>query len=168
VKRHFHSLNRSKARLAAFAATVALGVLIAGAVTVVSRQNERAAKVHNQKSNASFQSAVSVRAISQDRTVAQTTPIQELTPEEARVLTEAVRPMVNKSTEGLIETKDADEGVTVDLRDRFQNVTVARRNADGSISYSCVDTPESASAFFQPGRTSSQFNGSTRPTPVRH
>jgi hypothetical protein len=36
----------------------------------------------------------------------------------------------------------------MDLEDRFQNVTVARVNKDGSVSQSCVDNPQAAGAFF--------------------
>jgi hypothetical protein len=36
----------------------------------------------------------------------------------------------------------------MDLQGRFQHVTVARINEDGSVSQSCVDNPQSAAAFF--------------------
>ncbi|HKO45141.1 MAG TPA: hypothetical protein VJU84_17825 [Pyrinomonadaceae bacterium] len=161
MNRHLHSMKRSKARLVAFIAV--LSVLVGGAVTVVSRQSDRAGKSGEALTNP----ALSVRATVQDKSIPQTTPIQEITPEEAQRLTEAVRPMVSKSTEGLVESIDADGGVAIDVKDRFQNVTVARRNADGSISYSCVDTPESASAFFQPSRSPKQAGAGTRTAPVR-
>ena len=161
MNRQLHSMKRSKARLVAFIAV--LSILIGGAVTVVSRQSDRAGKSREALTN----STLSARATVQDKSVPQTTPIQEITPEEAQKLTEAVRPMVSKSTDGLVESIDADGGVAIDVKDRFQNVTVARRNADGSISYSCVDTPESASAFFQPSRSSKQAGAGTRTTPVR-
>jgi hypothetical protein len=143
-------------------------VLVAGAVTVVSRQMDHAAKSRDQQPAAFRNSTVSAGPTYQDKSVPQTPSIQELTPEEARILTEAVTPMVNKSTDGLVESPNADGGVAVDVKDRFQNVTIARRNADGSISYTCVDTPESASAFFQPARNPKQSPAGTRATPVRH
>ena len=165
-KRYLHSTNRSRARLVGLFA--ALAVVIAGAITVVSRQTDRAASVRNSQPETVADSTAPIRATSQDKSVAQTTPIQEITAEEARILTEAVKPMVNKSTEGLVESIGADGGVAVDVKDRFQNVTIARRNADGSISYTCIDTPESASAFFQPERNPQQPGVGTRATPVRH
>ena len=165
MKRHLQSTNRSKTRVVGLIA--ALAVVIAGAVTVVSRQADRAATLRNQQPEAVANSTVSVRATSQDRSVAQPA-IQEITADEARILTEAVTPMVSKSTEGLVETIDAGGGVAVDVKDRFQNVTIARRNADGSISYTCIDTAESASAFFQPERNPRQPGVGTRATPVRH
>ena len=42
----------------------------------------------------------------------------------------------------------ADGSVSINLEDRFQNVTVARVNKDGSLSQSCVDNPKAAGAFF--------------------
>ena len=160
MKRHLQITNRSRARLVGLIA--ALAVLIAGAVTVVSRQADRSAMLRNQQTEA----AVSLRATSQATAVRRTTTIQEITADEARILTEAVKPMVSKSTEGLVESPDANGGVVVDVKDRFQNVTVARRNADGSISYTCIDTPESASAFFQRG--SNQPVSGSRANPARH
>lgn len=165
MNRHLHSLKRSKARLVAIIAV--LGILTGGAVTVVSRQSDEAAKFSERQPEAVTHSTLPARATSQDESVPQTTLIQELTPEEAQKLTDAVKPMVTKSTNGLVESIGADGGVAVDVKDRFQNVTVARRNADGSISYSCVDTPESAAAFFQPSLSQKQLGAGTRATPVR-
>ena len=165
MNRHLHSTMQSKARLVAFIAVLA--ILMGGAATVVSRQSDREAKSRARQPEAVTNSTLVSKATSQDQSVPQTTPIQELTPEEAQKLTDAVRPMVTKSTDGLVESIDADGGVAVDVKDRFQNVTIARRNADGSISYTCVDTAESASAFFQPSRSPKQSGAVTRTTPVR-
>lgn len=165
MKGHLHSMKRSKAHLVAIIAV--LGILIGGAVTVVSHQSDRAVKWRNRQPEAVTNSALSARATSQGNAVTQTAPIQELTPEEAQKLTDAVKPMVTKSTEGLVESINADGGVAVDVKDRFQNVTIARRNADGSISYTCVDTAESASAFFQPSRTPKQAGAGSLATPAR-
>ena len=166
MKIHLHSRKRSKARLVTIIAV--LGILSGGAVTVVSRQSDRAVKSSDRQPEAVTNSTFSARATSQDISVPQTSPSRELTPEEAQKLTDAVKPMVTKSTDGLVESSDADGGVAVDVKDRFQNVTIARRNADGSISYTCVDTPESASAFFQPSLSPKQAGAGTRATAVRH
>ncbi|HWS89784.1 MAG TPA: hypothetical protein VN282_22645 [Pyrinomonadaceae bacterium] len=53
----------------------------------------------------------------------------------------------NKATAGLVEEKHADGTVSVDLQGRFQNVVLAKKNDDGSVSAACVDTPEAATAF---------------------
>jgi len=49
---------------------------------------------------------------------------------------------------GPVEVHHADGSVSVNLEDRFQNVTVARVNKDGSVSQACVDNPQAAGAFF--------------------
>ncbi|MBV8859715.1 MAG: hypothetical protein JOZ02_22470 [Acidobacteria bacterium] len=68
-----------------------------------------------------------------------------LTQAEAQQLAEQLEG--NKATDGLVQEKQEDGTVSVDLQGRFQNVTMARRNDDGTVSASCVDTPEAASAF---------------------
>jgi hypothetical protein len=78
----------------------------------------------------------------------QTGQIRPLTPEEARHLAEGLKTMLNKSTEGLAQEQHPDGTVSMNLQDRFQNVTVARINTDGSVEHSCVDNPEAAASFF--------------------
>jgi hypothetical protein len=55
----------------------------------------------------------------------------------------------NKSTEGLVEVQHADGTVEVDLQGHFQNVMVAKKNDDGTVSNACVDTPEAARSFLK-------------------
>ncbi|MBV9927080.1 MAG: hypothetical protein JOZ96_18825 [Acidobacteria bacterium] len=55
----------------------------------------------------------------------------------------------NKATEGLVQQKHGDGTVEVDLQGRFQNVTMAKRNDDGTVSAACVDTPEAAGDFLR-------------------
>jgi hypothetical protein len=68
-----------------------------------------------------------------------------LTQAESRQLAEQLEG--NKTTDGLVQEKREDGTVAVDLQGRFQNVTMAKRNDDGSVSAACVDTPEAAGAF---------------------
>jgi len=70
-----------------------------------------------------------------------------LTQEQSRQIADALEG--NKSTEGLVETRHADGTIEVDLRGRFQSVIVAKRNDDGSVTNSCVDTPEAAKSFLK-------------------
>jgi hypothetical protein len=72
-----------------------------------------------------------------------------LTPEEARILSEGMKELVNQSTEGLVEVRYADGTASVNLQGHFQNAAVAKLNADGTISQSCVDNADSAAAFFE-------------------
>ena len=139
-------------RLTLTTVLVATAILAIAAVTVVSRQKakvtgaseaERSLRVAN-KSN-----FIKVKVAGQDVEVdSQTGRMRELTDEEARKLAAGLNQMVNKSTEGLNEVQHADGSVSIDLQDRFQNVTVARVNDDGSVSQSCVDNPDAAGAFF--------------------
>ena len=62
-------------------------------------------------------------------------------------MAEGLKELVNQNTEGLKEVHHADGSVSMDLQGRFQNVTLAKRSADGGITQSCVDNPESAAAF---------------------
>ena len=74
--------------------------------------------------------------------------LRSIQADEAQKLAAGMKELVNQSTEGLAEVHHADGSVSVDLDGRFQNVTVARVNPDGTISQSCVDNPRSAGAFF--------------------
>ena len=78
----------------------------------------------------------------------QTGQIKPLTPEEAKRLADGLKVMLNQSTEGLVEVHHADGSVSMDLQGRFQHVMVARTEADGTLTQSCIDTPEAAASFF--------------------
>ncbi|MFL6283038.1 MAG: post-PEP-CTERM-1 domain-containing protein [Pyrinomonadaceae bacterium] len=70
-----------------------------------------------------------------------------LTQEQSQQIADALEG--NKSTDGLVETRHADGTVSVDLEGRFQNVMMAQKNDDGSVSTACVDTPEAARSFLR-------------------
>jgi hypothetical protein len=92
---------------------------------------------------------VKARLASQDAHLdGQTGQTQELSDDEAQKLAGGLKDLVNQSTDGLVEVQHADGSVSVDLEGRFQNVTVAKVNKDGSVSQSCVDNPKAAGAFF--------------------
>lgn len=59
-----------------------------------------------------------------------------LSPEERR--------MLSRSTEGLTSRVLPNGAVALDLQGRFMNLSVARRNADGTISMTCVHDPDQA------------------------
>jgi hypothetical protein len=128
-------------------------VLVAGAVTAASRQVFRPTAGPGAQVGASPTKAksnyVKVRMAGQEIQIdGQTGQIQRLTPEEAQKLAEGLRPMLNKSVEGLDGVNHPDASVSLELQGRFQNVTVARVNKDGTLSQSCVDNPRAAGAFF--------------------
>jgi hypothetical protein len=62
-------------------------------------------------------------------------------------LAEGLGRMINQSTEGLTEVHHSDGSVSINLEDRFQNVSVAKVT-DGKLSQSCLDNPQSAGVFF--------------------
>ena len=71
-----------------------------------------------------------------------------LTPEDAQTLAEGLKPLINDSAEGLTQVQRPDGSVSMDLEGRFQNVTVAKIEADGSVSQSCVNNLDAAADFF--------------------
>jgi hypothetical protein len=122
---------------------VATVLFAIGAITVLSRQADRksrlAAKAEIAKTNLASQDVHLKEQMGQP---------QQLSADEAQKLAGGLKELVNQSTEGLVEVRHADGSVSVNLEDRFQSVTVARVNKDGSIAQSCVDNPKAAGAFF--------------------
>lgn len=134
---------------------VAATVLVIGVVTALSMQSgqtqkakveERKPQVANQSRRNYVTSNAAGQTVVLDRQTGQTRP---LTPEEARRLAEGIKELVNQSTEGLVPVHHADGSVSMDLQGRFQNVMLAKKEADGTISQACVDNLESAAAFFE-------------------
>lgn len=80
-----------------------------------------------------------------------------LTQEQSEQIADALEG--NKSTDGLVETRHADGTVSVDLQGRFQNVMMAKKNDDGSVSTACVDTPEGARSFLRREDAPAATNG---------
>lgn len=146
--RHVQRLTR----LTLTSLLVATAVVAIAAVTVVSSQlasTSGANEMERNKHIAERPDLVTVRVAGQDVQVnSQTGQIKALTPEEAQKLAAGLKQMVNQSTEGLVQVRHSDGSVSMDLEGRFQNVTVARVNKDGTFSQSCVDNPQAAGAFF--------------------
>jgi len=132
----------------------AIALLVIAAITVVSRQSAHdgqpsgTGKVTTATADAANKKFTKVNFASQELPLDAKGQIRPLTPDEAKQLADRLKGMLNKSTEGLVEKQEADGSISVDLQDRFQNVTVARVNADGTITQACVDNPRAAAAFF--------------------
>lgn len=130
-----------------------LVILTIGAVTVLSRQSVKPIKANDQERRSSVadksaKSYVTVNVAGQDVQVdSQTGQIKPLSPQEADRLAQGLKQMIHPSAEGLVEVQHADGSASMDLEERFQNVTVARINEDGSISTSCVNNPRAAGKF---------------------
>ena len=151
----------------------AIAVVAIAAITVASRQPAKSQRsVEAQKAATAAANApgkfVNVKVAGQDVQVnPQTGQIRPLTPEEAQKLAEGLKGMLNKSTEGLAKVSHEDGSESMDLEGRFQNVTVARINEDGTMSTSCVDSPRAAANFLGIDRKLLEEDGkSVRPTPV--
>ena len=127
---------------------LALVVLTIAAISAVSRQLA-AGKENAQPENsaAGMKKFRTVKVAGQDVQVdPQTGKLKPLTPQEAEELAAGLKKMLNKSAEGLTEVQKADGSTTMDFEGRFQHVVVAREREDGTLSMSCVDTPQQAAA----------------------
>jgi hypothetical protein len=126
------------------------GVLLAvAATTVVSRHlaSQRESKSVAEAAHAKYRT---VRVAGQELQVnAQTGQLKPLSPQEAQRLADGLKRLFNRSTDGLVEVHHADGSVSMDLDGRFQNVAVARVEEDGTLTESCIDSPEAAAAFFR-------------------
>jgi hypothetical protein len=132
-----------------------IGIIVAvfalGATAAVSLRTgaARDSNVQLGKNEADSHSHTSFRLAATDIPVnPQTGQIRPLTQEEALKLAEGIRKLVNQSTDGLQSVRHADGTVELDLEGRFQNIAIARRNVDGTLSESCVDNPKAAADFF--------------------
>ena len=147
LRKHNKSVKQSAKRFrrVTVVAAVAIMILAIGAISVLSRQRSEADK----KTQKVAATQVNPKLASQDVHLdGQPEQAQQLTADEAKKLAAGLKDLVNQLTDGLVEVQHADGSVSVNLEDRFQNVTVARVNKDGSVSQSCVDNPKAAGAFF--------------------
>lgn len=149
------SAARRFRRLPLIGITAAAAVLAIGAVTAVSRQpvqvkrslDKEAKGPQADKADPNY---VTVKVAGQQVQVdSQTGKIKPLTPEEAKKLAQGIKGLANQSTDGLTPIYQLDGSVSINLQDRFQNVAIAKKNPDDTVSQSCVDNPQSAAEFFE-------------------
>ena len=170
-------MNRNSTRklgsLRFIAILAAIAVIATAAVTVLSRQRAGADKFSRQNTSLAAPNAknfVTLKVAGQDVKVdGGTGQIKPLTQEEAQAMVAGISKLVNQSTEGLTQVENADGSVSLDLEDRFQNVTIARQNQDGTLSTSCVDNTKAAARFFAVEAPGDSTDENRRPTkaPVR-
>lgn len=79
----------------------------------------------------------------------QTGKLRPPTPEEARQLGTALKKYLNRSSQGLTVKTHPNGTQSVDLQGRFQSVSLAKVNADGSASEKCVTSMQEAEQFLQ-------------------
>ncbi|HEV2884160.1 MAG TPA: hypothetical protein VGW36_04845 [Pyrinomonadaceae bacterium] len=136
-------------RLSITALIVAAAMLAIGAVTVLSRQRAESKNKATQAAAKPEGNFVKVRVAGQDVWVdSQTGRMKPLTEEEKQQLAAGLRGLINQSTEGLTPVRQPDGSLSVEMPGRFENVTVARENTDGTFSEACVDNAQAAGEFF--------------------
>ena len=121
-------------------------LLTVGVVAGLSRQESSARETGGKSAIISTDDTNA--ANSSVQVVPQTGQVKPLTQEEAQKLAVALKALANQSTEGLQQVRHADGTVSMDLQGRFQNVALAKRNGDGTLSQSCIDNPAAGAAFF--------------------
>lgn len=139
MRRHVKKNRSAKSarRLSIKTLLIAVAILTIASVAVASREqwSTKASAEMNQPS---------VSAAQDDLLPASVKPALQDGHEK---LAEGLGQMINQSTEGLTEVHHSDGSVSINLEDRFQNVSVAKVT-DGKLSQSCLDNPQSAGVFF--------------------
>jgi len=94
--------------------------------------------------------------------------LRAVTADEAKVLAEGIARLVDQSSEGLKVTRNPITGATsVDLDDRFQNVSLARVGVDGRPSVRCVSSVQEAKQFLGAPAAPTRPSGSTKASQAR-
>jgi hypothetical protein len=140
VRRHVkkNRCAKSARRLSVKTVLIAVAILTVGSVAVASRQQwstKPSAETDEHR----------VSAVQDDLLPAST--FDTVTQDGHEKLAEGLGQMINQSTEGLTEIHHSDGSVSLNLEDRFQNVSVAKVT-NGRLSQSCLDNPQSAGVFF--------------------
>ena len=136
------------------------GLLLAlGAATVIARYaSPRKEVTASPQAAASDDGFVTVNVGGKKiRVNARTMQQGPLTQEQSQQIADALTN--NKSSAGLVEVKHADGTIEMDLQGRFQNLMLAKKSDDGSVTTACVDNSEAARAFLQNDQTTSPATG---------
>jgi hypothetical protein len=140
VRRHVKKNRSAKSarRLSVKTVLIVVAILTVGSVAVASRQQWSTTPSAETDQH-------SVSEVQDDLlTASESEPVSQDGHEQ---LAEGLGQMINQSTEGLAEVHHSDGSVSINLEDRFQNVSVAKVT-DGKLSQSCLDNPQSAGVFF--------------------
>ncbi len=153
--------NKSAKRISrrSLVGIVALAVLLIGVVTALSMQiiqkqtaaaPEKPLGKISQVAGPAHRNYVTANAYGQPVvTDRQTGQFRPLTQDEAARLAEGLKQVINQTTDGLVSVKHDDGTIAMDLQGHFQNVMLAKREADGSVSDECVDNLQAAADFFE-------------------
>jgi hypothetical protein len=148
-KKTANNSRRKSSRLGIIGIMAAIVVLAAGTMAAVSmRANKAQSGKDSSMTNQSKQTHLATMNGQVVKVNNQTGEFRPLTPEEQQQVGDGMKNMLSQSDEGLKQVQRPDGSVSMNLEGRFQNVSVAQRNEDGSVSESCVNSPETAGAFF--------------------
>lgn len=128
---------------------LALVVLAVGAISVVSKQlvSGKQSGDNSTSKESTTKKYMTGKVAGQDVQVdSQTGKVKPLNAQESEQLAGGLKKMLNKSADGLTEVQNQDGSTSMDLEGRYRNVTVARENADGTLTTSCVDNPRAAAS----------------------
>ncbi|MEO6119809.1 MAG: hypothetical protein ABIP12_03895 [Terriglobales bacterium] len=133
---------------------VALDALLVGALLLLSTPvfAQRAATSDRAADEKAKQESVTAptgaaSGIANISVSAKTSQLREPTRDEVELLLEGMAPSLSTSTEGLELVRHDNGAISLDLQGRFQNITIAKIEADGSISQRCVTSKEEARQF---------------------
>jgi hypothetical protein len=141
---------RKSRRLGVIGIILAIVVLAVGTMAAVSIRADKAqaGKADGSMADQSNQTHLATMKGQVVEVNNQTGEFRPLTPEEQQQIANGMKNMLSQSDEGLKQVQRPDGSVSMNLEGRFQNVSVARKEADGTVSQSCVNSPETAGAFF--------------------
>jgi len=140
--------RRGSFMIIAFAAVIALGAITVASKQLFANKSSKTSKAQAVATQAAPK-YVTVKVAGRDVQVdPQTGQLKPLTSDEAKQMADGLKTMLNKSTDDLVPVQNADGSVSMDLKGHFQNVAVARVNADGTVEQSCIDEPQQAAQFF--------------------
>ena len=144
-------MNPLKGRI--FFLGVTVSALLVSASTLAAAQNSEKAKPDHYTNVPFAGQTVAVDS--------QTGKLRAPTPDEARRLGAALRNYLNRSSQGLIVKTHPNGAQSVDLQGRFQSVSLAKINPDGSVSEKCVTSMQEADGFLK--SPSAKKDASTAP-----
>lgn len=152
MKKHPKAKQTSAAkrfpRLLGAGLVLTIAVLTIGVVAGISKQRSGAVEPNQQAASVAVANAAKASVTTSQNVDRQTPQIKPLTAEEAQKLAAALKELANQSSDGLQAVRQANGTVSMDLQGRFQNVAIAKKNEDGTVSQSCIDNPASGAAFF--------------------
>jgi hypothetical protein len=158
--------GRGRVFHASRAGVLMAALLTAGVVTAIARYESRGSDPKTQATQTAQAKQGSVANLPGNNYVtvevagkklqlnAQTLQQGPLTQEQAQQIAGALKE--NQSTEGLVQVQHPDGTVSMDLQGRFQNVMLAKKSDDGSVSQACVDNSEAAAAFLRSKESTTQ------------